>query len=99
MNLQYSDVIIKSRGVGYCNIQNIPVIAQHYIVCGTEECKNNCQFSAIFVTNNCADNAEMNIHQKAPETKSHEVVPYLPGKRKPPVEKCKEHSSKDIEMI
>lgn len=41
----------------------------------------------------------MNIHQKAPETKSHEVVPYLPGKRKPPVEKCKEHSSKDIEMI
>lgn len=41
----------------------------------------------------------MNIHQKAPETKSHEVVPYLPGKRKPPVEKCKEHSSKDIDMI
>lgn len=41
----------------------------------------------------------MNIHQKAPETKSHEVVPYPQGKRKPLVEKCKEHSSKDIDMI
>lgn len=61
--------------------------------------RTTANFTAIFVTNQCVNNAEMNIHQRTPETKSHEVVPYLPGKRKPPVEKCKEHSSNDIDMI
>lgn len=76
--------------------QSLPSIT--YFVALTNA-RTTANFTAIFVTNQCVNNAEMNIHQRTPETKSHEVVPYLPGKRKPPVEKCKEHSSKDIDMI
>lgn len=76
--------------------QSLPSIS--YFV-ALKNARTTANFTAIFVTNQCVNNAKMNIHQKTPETKSHEVVPYLPGKRKPPVEKCKEHSSKDIDMI
>lgn len=43
-------------------VPDIPVIAQHYLVCGNEECnKNTANFTAIIVLENCVNNAEINI--------------------------------------
>ncbi|XP_065935659.1 tripartite motif-containing protein 2-like [Magallana gigas] len=76
----------------------IPVIAQHYLVCGTEDCKKNCQFYCNSchkpLCEQCRDK-----HHNIPENKNHEVVPYRQSIRKLPVEKCKDHPTKDIDMI
>ncbi|XP_065942777.1 tripartite motif-containing protein 2-like [Magallana gigas] len=87
-----------SKTVGPGVVQDVPVIAQHYLVCDTEDCENNCQFYCnpchLQLCEQCRDE-----HQKSPATKNHEVVPYRQRKRKLPVEKCKDHPSKDIDMI
>ncbi|XP_034320361.2 tripartite motif-containing protein 2-like [Magallana gigas] len=87
-----------SKTVGPGVVQDVPVIAQHYLVCDTEDCENNCQFYCnpchLQLCEQCSDE-----HQKSPATKNHEVVPYRQRKRKLPVEKCKDHPSKDIDMI
>nr|XP_034320356.1 uncharacterized protein LOC105334693 [Crassostrea gigas]XP_034320357.1 uncharacterized protein LOC105334693 [Crassostrea gigas] len=79
-------------------VPDVPVIAQHYLVCDTEDCENNCQFYCnpchLQLCEQCS-----NEHQKSPATKNHEVVPYRQRKRKLPVEKCKDHPSKDIDML
>eukprot|EP00105_Crassostrea_gigas_P018428 XP_011436546.1 PREDICTED: tripartite motif-containing protein 2 [Crassostrea gigas] len=79
-------------------VPDVPVIAQHYLVCDTEDCENNCQFYCNpchqQLCEQCRDE-----HQKSPATKNHEVVPYRQRIRKLPVEKCKDHPSKDIDMI
>ncbi|XP_065926460.1 tripartite motif-containing protein 2 [Magallana gigas] len=76
----------------------VPVIAQHYLVCGTEDCKKNCQFYCNSchqpLCEQCRDE-----HHIIPENKNHEVVPYRQRIRKLPVEKCKDHPTKDIDMI
>ncbi|XP_065942760.1 tripartite motif-containing protein 2-like [Magallana gigas] len=76
----------------------VPVIAQHYLVCGTEDCKKNCQFYCNSchqpLCKQCRDE-----HHNIPENKNHEVVPYRQRIRKLPVEKCKDHPTKDIDMI
>nr|XP_034312097.1 uncharacterized protein LOC105328801 [Crassostrea gigas] len=79
-------------------VQNEPVIGQHYLVCGSEGCEKNC----LFYCNPC--HRQMceqcrDEHQKSPDTKKHEVVPYRQRKRQLPVEKCKDHPTKDIDMI
>eukprot|EP00105_Crassostrea_gigas_P046586 XP_019930734.1 PREDICTED: uncharacterized protein LOC105348054 [Crassostrea gigas] len=76
----------------------IPPDAQHYLVCGTEDCKKNCQFYC----NNC--NQQMceqcrEEHQKNRITKNHEVVPYKQRKRQLPMEKCKIHPTRQIEFL
>ncbi|XP_011423245.3 E3 ubiquitin-protein ligase TRIM45-like [Magallana gigas] len=76
----------------------IPPDAQHYLVCGTEDCEKSCQFYC----NNCHQQmCEQcrNDHQKNKKTKNHEVVPYKQRKRQHPVEKCKIHSTKDIDLL
>ncbi|XP_065926465.1 tripartite motif-containing protein 2-like [Magallana gigas] len=89
-----------SKQVFPCDVQDIqvPVIAQHYLVCGTEDCKKNCQFYCnschLPLCEQCRDE-----HHNIPENKNHEVVPYRQRIRKPPVEKCKDHPTKDIDMI
>uniref|UniRef100_A0A8W8NYZ0 B box-type domain-containing protein n=2 Tax=Magallana gigas TaxID=29159 RepID=A0A8W8NYZ0_MAGGI len=76
----------------------VPVIAQHYLVCGTEDCKKNCQFYCNSchqpLCEQCRDE-----HHIIRENKNHEVVPYRQRIRKLPVEKCKDHPTKDIDMI
>lgn len=42
-------------------VPDIPVIAQHYLVCDNEECNKNSNFTAIIVFENCVNNAEINI--------------------------------------
>uniref|UniRef100_K1QIE4 Tripartite motif-containing protein 2 n=1 Tax=Magallana gigas TaxID=29159 RepID=K1QIE4_MAGGI len=76
----------------------IPPDAQHYLVCGTGDCEKSCQFYC----NNCHQQmCEQcrNEHRKNKTTKNHEVVHYKQRKRQLPVEKCKIHSTKDIDLL
>eukprot|EP00105_Crassostrea_gigas_P031685 XP_011454456.2 PREDICTED: uncharacterized protein LOC105347194 isoform X2 [Crassostrea gigas] len=72
--------------------------AQHYLVCGTDDCDRNCQFYCNpchrLMCEQCRDE-----HLKSPETKYHEVVPFNQRKRKLPVEKCKIHPSKEVDIL
>lgn len=76
----------------------IPDTAQHYLVCGIENCEKNC----LFYCNPChkpmCDQCS-NEHQKISDTKNHEVVPYRQRKRQLPVEKCSDHPTKDIDIL
>ncbi|XP_065938124.1 uncharacterized protein [Magallana gigas] len=76
----------------------IPPDAQHYLVCGTEDCEKNCQFYC----NDChlpmCEQCRYE-HQKNKKTKNHEVVPYKLRKRQLPVEKCKIHPTRQIEFL
>ncbi|XP_065942742.1 E3 ubiquitin-protein ligase TRIM71-like [Magallana gigas] len=87
-----------SKPVGPSVVPDVPVIAQHYLVCDTEDCENNCQFYCNPCHQQLCEQCS-NEHQKSPVTKNHEVVPYRQRIRKLPVEKCKDHPSKDIDMI
>ncbi|XP_052678007.1 uncharacterized protein LOC128159016 [Crassostrea angulata] len=75
-----------------------PPDAQHYLVCGTEDCEKNCQFYCNDchhpMCEQCRDE-----HQKNKKTKNHELVHYKQRKRRIPVEKCKIHPTKDIELL
>nr|XP_034317843.1 uncharacterized protein LOC109617176 isoform X2 [Crassostrea gigas] len=76
----------------------IPPDAQHYLVCGTEDCKKNCQFYCNDchqpMCEQCRDE-----HQKNKKTNNHEIVPYKLRKRQLPVEKCKIHPTKEIDLL
>ncbi|XP_052678005.1 uncharacterized protein LOC128159015 [Crassostrea angulata] len=76
----------------------IPPDAQHYLVCGTEDCGRNCQFYCNDchqpMCEQCRDE-----HQKNEKTKNHEVVPYKQRKRQLPVEKCKIHPTKEMVLL
>uniref|UniRef100_A0A8W8LQ51 B box-type domain-containing protein n=1 Tax=Magallana gigas TaxID=29159 RepID=A0A8W8LQ51_MAGGI len=76
----------------------VPPDAQHYLVCGTEDCERNCQFYC----NDCHQpmcEQCRNEHQKNTKTKSHEVVPYKQRKRPLPVEQCKIHPTKEMVLL
>ncbi|XP_065922246.1 uncharacterized protein [Magallana gigas] len=79
------------------SVQEEPIIGQDYLMCGTDGCEKNCQFYCnhchLRVCKQCKDE-----HQKSLETENHEVVPYTQRKRQLPVEKCKDHPTKDIDM-
>eukprot|EP00105_Crassostrea_gigas_P038824 XP_019922972.1 PREDICTED: uncharacterized protein LOC109618815 [Crassostrea gigas] len=79
-------------------VQNEPIVSQHYLVCGIENCEKNCQFYCNLchrpMCEQCRDE-----HQESPDTKNHEVVPYKQRRRQLPVEKCRDHPTKDIDMI
>uniref|UniRef100_K1Q0Z0 Tripartite motif-containing protein 3 n=1 Tax=Magallana gigas TaxID=29159 RepID=K1Q0Z0_MAGGI len=76
----------------------IPPDAQHYLVCGTDDCEKNCQFYCNDchqpMCEQCRDE-----HQKNKKTNNHEVVPYKLRKRQLPVEKCKIHPTKEIDLL
>nr|XP_011426745.2 uncharacterized protein LOC105327813 isoform X1 [Crassostrea gigas]XP_034305783.1 uncharacterized protein LOC105327813 isoform X1 [Crassostrea gigas]XP_034305785.1 uncharacterized protein LOC105327813 isoform X1 [Crassostrea gigas] len=76
----------------------IPPDAQHYLVCGTEDCKKNCQFYCNDchqpMCEQCRDE-----HQKNKKTMNHELVPYKQRKRQLPMQKCKIHPTKDIDLL
>eukprot|EP00105_Crassostrea_gigas_P033735 XP_011457211.1 PREDICTED: uncharacterized protein LOC105349208 [Crassostrea gigas] len=76
----------------------IPPDAQHYLVCGTEDCEKNCQFYCNDchqpMCEQCRDE-----HQKNKKTKNHEVVSYKQRKRPLPVVKCKIHPTKEIDLL
>nr|XP_034312099.1 uncharacterized protein LOC109619492 isoform X1 [Crassostrea gigas]XP_034312100.1 uncharacterized protein LOC109619492 isoform X1 [Crassostrea gigas] len=80
------------------SVQEEPIIGQDYLMCGTDGCEKNCQFYCnhchLRVCKQCKDE-----HQKSLDTKNHEVVPYTQRKRQLPVKKCKDHPTKDIDML
>uniref|UniRef100_A0A8W8JDL0 B box-type domain-containing protein n=1 Tax=Magallana gigas TaxID=29159 RepID=A0A8W8JDL0_MAGGI len=73
-------------------------MAQHYLVCGTEDCKRNCQFYCNpchqRLCEGCRDE-----HQKSPDTKEHEVVTYKQRKPQLPEEKCNLHPKRNVEIL
>nr|XP_011456909.2 uncharacterized protein LOC105348982 [Crassostrea gigas]XP_034312022.1 uncharacterized protein LOC105348982 [Crassostrea gigas] len=76
----------------------IPFTAQHYLVCGTEECENNCQFYC----NDCHQpmcEQCRDVHKKSPDTKKHEVAPYQQRKRQLPEVKCHIHVNRYVDML
>ncbi|XP_052684539.1 uncharacterized protein LOC128164635 [Crassostrea angulata] len=76
----------------------IQAMAQHYLVCGTEDCKRNCQFYCNpchqRLCERCRDE-----HQKSPDTKEHEVVTYKQRKPQLPEEKCNLHPKRNVEIL
>ncbi|XP_052684910.1 protein PML-like [Crassostrea angulata] len=78
--------------------EEIPAMAQHYLVCGTEDCKRNCQFYCNpchqRLCERCRDE-----HQESPDTKDHEVVPYKQRKPQLPEEKCNIHPKRNVEIL
>ncbi|XP_078310238.1 uncharacterized protein LOC111132730 isoform X2 [Crassostrea virginica] len=71
---------------------------QHYLVCGTEDCQENGQFYCNDchrpLCEKCKDE-----HLKNPDTKSHETVPYRYRKQQLPVEKCKQHPTRNVDIF
>ncbi|XP_048748906.2 tripartite motif-containing protein 2-like [Ostrea edulis] len=71
---------------------------QHFLECDIKNCERNCQFYCNpchqQMCEQCRDE-----HLKNPEYKNHEVVLYQQRKRQLPVEKCKIHPTKDIDML
>lgn len=70
------------------------VVSQHYLVCGTKDCKQNCQFYCNDchqpICKKCRD-----IHSKLDYTKLHESVLYQQSRQQIPSEKCEEHPPKN----
>ncbi|XP_062619554.1 uncharacterized protein LOC134281104 [Saccostrea cucullata] len=77
---------------------DIPRWAQHFLECGIEDCERNCEFYCNpchqRLCKQCRDE-----HLKSPKNKNHEVVLYQQRKRQLPVEKCKIHPTKDVDML
>ncbi|XP_062603709.1 tripartite motif-containing protein 2-like [Saccostrea cucullata] len=77
---------------------DIPHTAQHFLECGIEECERNCEFYCNpchqRLCKQCSEE-----HLKSPENRNHEVVLYQQRKRQLPVEKCKIHPTKDVDML
>ncbi|XP_061192359.1 tripartite motif-containing protein 2-like [Saccostrea echinata] len=77
---------------------DIPRRAQHFLECDIEECDRNCEFYCNLchqkLCKQCRDE-----HLKSPENKNHEVVLYQQRQRQLPVEKCKIHPTKGMDML
>ncbi|XP_062585491.1 uncharacterized protein LOC134247166 [Saccostrea cucullata] len=77
---------------------DIPQRAQPFLECGIEECERNCELYCNpchqRLCKQCRDE-----HLKSLENKNHEVVLYQQRKRQLPVEKCKIHPTKDVDML
>eukprot|EP00105_Crassostrea_gigas_P033508 XP_011456910.1 PREDICTED: E3 ubiquitin-protein ligase TRIM71 isoform X2 [Crassostrea gigas] len=76
----------------------IPFTAQHYLVCGTEECEKNCQFYCNDCHQQMCEQCR-DVHQKSPDTKKHEVAPYQQRKRQLPEVKCHIHVNRYVDML
>ena len=71
---------------------------QHYLVCGIQDCQKNGQFYCNDchqpMCKQCKDE-----HRKSPHTKNHDVVLYRQRKHRLPIEKCKLHPTKNVDIF
>ncbi|XP_061168555.1 E3 ubiquitin-protein ligase TRIM63-like, partial [Saccostrea echinata] len=71
--------------------------AQHFLECGIVECERNCEFYCNpchqRLCKQCKDE-----HLKGLENQNHEIVHYQQRKPQLPVEKCKIHPNKNVDM-
>ncbi|XP_061175917.1 E3 ubiquitin-protein ligase TRIM36-like [Saccostrea echinata] len=77
---------------------NTPGKAQHFLECGIRDCERNCQYYCnpchLELCEQCR-----NEHLKSPENGNHELVLYQQRKQQLPLEKCKIHTNKDIDLL
>ncbi|XP_078310235.1 uncharacterized protein LOC111135507 [Crassostrea virginica] len=71
---------------------------QHYLVCGTEDCQQNGQFYCNDCHRPLCEQCREE-HLKNLDTKTHEIVPYRYRKQRLPVEKCKHHPTRNIDIF
>nr|XP_022339912.1 uncharacterized protein LOC111134801 [Crassostrea virginica]XP_022339913.1 uncharacterized protein LOC111134801 [Crassostrea virginica] len=71
---------------------------QHYLVCGTEDCQENGQFYCNACHHSLCEQCR-DEHKKSPNTKNHEIVLYRHRKHQLPVEKCKDHPTRNIDIF
>nr|XP_022312753.1 tripartite motif-containing protein 3-like isoform X1 [Crassostrea virginica]XP_022312754.1 tripartite motif-containing protein 3-like isoform X1 [Crassostrea virginica] len=71
---------------------------QHYLVCGIQDCQRNGQFYCNDchqpMCEQCKDE-----HRKSPNNKNHDIVLYRQRKHQLPIEKCKLHPTKNIDIF
>ncbi|XP_022308908.2 uncharacterized protein LOC111114740 [Crassostrea virginica] len=71
---------------------------QHYLVCGIQACQENGQFYCNDchqpMCEQCKDE-----HRKSPDTKNHDIVLYRQRKHRLPVNKCKKHPTKIVDIF
>ena len=71
---------------------------QHFLVCGIQDCQRNGQFYCNDchqpMCEQCKDE-----HQKSPNNKNHDIVLYRQRKHQLPVEKCKLHPTKNVDIF
>ena len=71
---------------------------QHYLVCGTDDCQQNGQFYCNAchrpLCEQCRDE-----HLKSPDNQQHEIVLYRHRKHQLPVEKCKLHPTRNVDIL
>nr|XP_022341351.1 protein PML-like [Crassostrea virginica] len=71
---------------------------QHYLVCGTEDCQQNGQFYCNDCHRPLCEQCREE-HLKNLDTKTHEIVPYRYRKQRLPVENCKHHPTRNIDIF
>ncbi|XP_034329810.2 E3 ubiquitin-protein ligase TRIM71 [Magallana gigas] len=76
----------------------IPFTSQHYLECGIEDCERNCQFYCNDCHQPMCDQCR-DEHQRSPKTKNHEVVLFMQRKLRLPVEKCRDHPTREIDIF
>ncbi|XP_078329840.1 uncharacterized protein LOC111111650 isoform X1 [Crassostrea virginica] len=71
---------------------------QHYLVCGNQDCQRNGQFYCNDchqpMCEQCKDE-----HRESPDTKHHDIVLYRQRKHRLPIEKCKLHPTKNVDIF
>nr|XP_022312756.1 tripartite motif-containing protein 5-like [Crassostrea virginica] len=71
---------------------------QHYLVCGIQDCQRNGQFYCNDchqpMCEQCKDE-----HRKNPNNKNHDIVLYRQRKHRFPIEKCKLHPTKNVDIF
>nr|XP_022342721.1 uncharacterized protein LOC111136272 [Crassostrea virginica] len=71
---------------------------QHYLVCGTEDCQENGQFYCNACHRPLCEHCSYE-HVKNIDTKFHEIVLYRHRKQQLPVEKCKLHPTRNVDIF
>ncbi|XP_078312627.1 uncharacterized protein LOC144619143 [Crassostrea virginica] len=72
---------------------------QHYLVCGTEDCQKNGQFYCNACHRPLCEQCRDEHVVKNPDTKFHEIVLYRHRKQQLPVEKCKLHPTRNVDIF
>nr|XP_022312748.1 uncharacterized protein LOC111117809 [Crassostrea virginica] len=71
---------------------------QHFLVCGIQDCQRNGQFYCNDchqpMCEQCKDK-----HRKSPNNKNHNIVLYRQRKHRLPIEKCKLHPTKNVDIF
>ncbi|XP_078329841.1 uncharacterized protein LOC111111650 isoform X2 [Crassostrea virginica] len=71
---------------------------QHYLVCGIQDCQKNGQFYCNDCHQPMCEQCKEE-HRKSPNNKNHDLVLYRQRKHRLPIEKCKLHPMKNVDIF